>query len=191
MSVKIVVDLTTQNGKHMITLPLSQNMLDKHLVSMKIYTGDKNEYKITGRTSGFDGLDKYIASGEDIEELNFLAQLLDGLSEKELETYEKFLSSCTVDITMQYLINVANNFLGYSCELYDGKFLPEYDYESGYFMKVKLSLPNQASGVYVSLPARQSVINRALHRLGVDSVDECTVSKCSQKAFRSIKQLIM
>jgi hypothetical protein len=190
MPIKIMVDVITKTGKHTIILPQSQNTFDNTLNKTKIFNGEWNEYKINRVESKFEGLDRSLAFAQDIEEINFLAQLLSGFSEKEMQIYENFVSSFLNISTMQYLINVAYSFLGINGGLYDDKFFPEYDYETEYFMKVKLSLPNQSRGVYVFLPANQSVIDRALHRLGVKYLDECIVSQCACGTFHSIKQVV-
>lgn len=177
MSVKIIADLITENGIHTITLPQSQKMFDKNLNAIKIHTGDVSKYEISRVLSGFDALDKHLEYAKNIEELNFLAQLLDEFSEAELLEYENFMTACLGGMTMQYLINAAYNFHGYGQESYDGQSFPKYDYKSRYFMRVKLSPHNHKTGIYVFLPVRQSVINRALYRLGASSVNECGIKK--------------
>jgi hypothetical protein len=189
MPVKMNVELITENGEHTITLPLSQNAFDYKLSRMKLFNGGFCEYKVKHVTSKLDAVDRSLVYAKDIEELNYLAQLLDKFSEKEIQVYEGFINNFQNISSMQYLINVAYSFLGLNGGLYDDTFFPEYDYETDYFMKVKLSKPNHNMGVYVYLPANQSVIDRALLRLGVISLDECIVTKCSCGIFSSIKAL--
>jgi hypothetical protein len=191
MPIKIRVDLIADDTKHTVVLPQTQNVFDNTLCQLKLFDGGWNDYKVCRVSSRLSALDRSLAYGQDIEELNFLAQLLDGFSDKEIMTYESFLNYFQNISTTQYLINVAYSFLGINGGLYDDRFFPEYDFETDYFMKVKLSLPNQIMGVYVYLPANQSVIDRALLRLGVSSLEECIISKCTCGTLNTIKQFAL
>jgi hypothetical protein len=78
-----------------------------------------------------------------------------------------------------YISNYNDNF----SETYNGRFFPDYDYESDYALKLELrnktpidGLGETEQSVFIFLPANENTINRALIRLGAENMDECYIA---------------
>lgn len=247
MLININVKLTTANGEHIISLPQSQNEFDETLTSMHIMTGDHSEYTINNVISNLGGMNYSLGFADDIEELNLLAQILDGFFDNELKTFEAVVIHEDGVVSIRNLINIAYNLLDFDidpsirsfeelgtkyvnkktpkldlCILnninlfgvgvdvqvlqhgeftsagyisnyhsgfdapYDGQLFPEYDYDDSYILKLRLSKDNVKTGVEFTIPASENVVNRAMRRLGVSSLDECVITRYSSWNFDAI-----
>ena len=109
MSIEITAKVTTVRGTHDIILPQSQNDFDKSLTDMGFYHWDYTGHKIENARSGSQELDRALAYAGDIEELNYLAQILDGLNADEMETFNDILKADGDTPSMINVVNMAYN----------------------------------------------------------------------------------
>lgn len=247
MLIEIKVSLTTSNGAHTINLPQFQNEFDKTLTSMEIFHGKSSEYIITNISSNLKLVGRSIRNEEDIDEINFLAQILSGFYDNELRIFESIISFQGGILSIQKLINIAYNFFDFDIEgsirtpqdlgrnyvyqkfsnmdkyifnsinflnlgmnikqyqrgkftssgyirnyylsfenCYNENFGMDFDYGEDYILKLKIYTIDSFKSVEISIPASQDVINRALTRLNVKSLDECIIKRFSGWSFSEI-----
>ena len=109
MSVEIKVKIGTPRSNHEIVLPQDQNTFDKTLSDTGFYYYDKDEYAVREARSGLRELDAALEYARDIEELNYLAQILSHFNESEMEDFADILKADGNIPTMPQVINMAYN----------------------------------------------------------------------------------
>lgn len=120
MSARIKAKLYAWNNKEAeIILPKKQNELDQTLSECGIATDE--DYTVISVKCGFDSIDRYLQGMRTIEELNFLAQLMDGLSQDDMDTFDAIVKEnlnlhCKSLKTMKDLINLCYNIGKYNFE---------------------------------------------------------------------------
>jgi hypothetical protein len=109
MGIQIKARVITRGGSHDITLPQNQNDFDKSLSDMGFYHWDYEGHTIENAKSGNAELDKALALAGNIEELNYLAQLLSHLNEDEMEKFNVILKAGGDTPSMLHVVNMAYN----------------------------------------------------------------------------------
>lgn len=249
MIINIKAMLKTQCGYTEFILPQNQFEFDKNLTETGILTGVESEYEIDSVTSNLPELNNSIIYAKDIEELNYLAQLIDRFDDNELETFGALVKSSGDALSIQQLVNIAYHFYDYNIEpsindlqelgekyaenfapdldekifenidfealamevqgeqrgeftdagyvsnlhtlesAYNGRFFPDYDYTCDYILKGKLTMRGEETGVDMLLPASESVVARALRRLGEESLGKCDFNVYSIWDFKLMDEL--
>lgn len=119
MSFRIKTVLHIDGMDYTLPIPQKQKDFDKYLTEAGILTGDRSEYKIAEIECSIPEFNDILEESqyvEDIEELNYFAQLLHGYDDKKLNDYIA-IASAKEDITMKGLIDLALKFN--DIEIYD------------------------------------------------------------------------
>ncbi|MCL2697528.1 MAG: antirestriction protein ArdA [Oscillospiraceae bacterium] len=109
MSNKIKAQVIKESGSYDIILPQTQNNFNKSLINMGFYNWNHEDYRIENVRSGNQRLDEALNFSTDIEELNYLAQLLSHLNEDEMGKFNDILSADGNIPPVQQIVNMAYN----------------------------------------------------------------------------------
>ena len=109
MRINIEAVLITANGTHVIGLPQDQAKFDQSLTDMGILTGSPDEYIIEHARSTLTELNPALVYARDIEELNFLALLIDHFIESEMEIFGAVTKGSGDIWSIPQLVNIAYN----------------------------------------------------------------------------------
>ena len=106
MSIHIKTVLKIDDMDYTLPLPQTQKDFDKYLTEAGILTGDRSEYSIAEIECDNHALNRVLGGAWDIEELNYLAQRLDKMSESDFTNYADIVNSKD-GITIPQLIDLA------------------------------------------------------------------------------------
>lgn len=128
----VLVTNTETQAEGWLSLPAESDMFDNLLENIGLSKGDEPKmYSVSDYVITYGDLSDYISKGENIDELNYLASLLENFDDRDIETFIAAVECDGGDLTAEELINLAMNTEHYNLveDMYDwddyGKYLVE------------------------------------------------------------------